>query len=198
MPPNLTAYTGLDALSHSVEAYVVDKYSPICDAFAEKGINLVAQSLIKAHENNGNKRAREDMMISSTLGALAFQKGLGVVHSLAHQLSPQTGIPHGAACGIMLPHAVRYNLESTIEKYAKVAKILGAKGRSRRELAEKAPETIELLLDHLGVSKNLGEWGVTEEDITIMAKNAMLDHCHPRNPVSCTVEAMTQLYKAAL
>jgi alcohol dehydrogenase class IV len=200
MPPKLTAHTGLDALSHSVEAYAVDRYSPICDAFALKGITLVSESLIKAHKDGDDKKARENMLFASTLGALAFQKGLGVVHSLAHQLSPQIGIPHGAACGIMLPHAIRYNLQekSTVEKYAEVAKMLGAKGRSIKELAAKAPETVERYLDQLVVAKKLTQWGVTEKDIEIMARNAMLDHCHQRNPKTCSEEAMAELFKKAL
>jgi 4-hydroxybutyrate dehydrogenase len=195
MPPKLTAYTGLDALSHSLEAFAVDVYAPICDAFAREGMRLVAKSLLKAYMEGGDREARSDMMMASTMGSLAFMKGLGVVHSLAHQLSSQRGIPHGAACGIMMPHAVRYNLSEskTWQRYSEVAGILGG-----GEDAEKVPVLLEKLLNSLGVESRLGKWGVTEEDIQVMSRNAMLDHCHPRNPRACTLESMAALYKAAL
>jgi 4-hydroxybutyrate dehydrogenase len=195
MPPKLTAYTGLDALSHSLEAFAVDVYAPICDAFAREGMRLVAKSLLKAYMEGGDREARSDMMMASTMGSLAFMKGLGVVHSLAHQLSSRRGIPHGAACGIMMPHAVRYNLSEskTWQRYSEVAGILGG-----GEDAEKVPVLLEKLLNSLGVESRLGKWGVTEEDIQVMSRNAMLDHCHPRNPRACTLESMAALYKAAL
>jgi len=200
MPPRLTAYTGLDALSHSIEAIAVDVYAPICDAFAKTGIELIHRSLLKAFSDGSDREARGDMMYASSLGAMAFQKGLGVVHSLAHQLSPQVGVPHGAACGIMLPYAIRYNLqaESAIPKYSEVAKRLGATSGSQRAMAYQAPQLVERLLDQLGVPKTLKDWNVTEEDIAVMAKNAMLDHCHPRNPRPCTEEAMIRFYRDAM
>jgi 4-hydroxybutyrate dehydrogenase len=194
MPPKLTAYTGLDALSHSLEAFAVDVYAPICDAFAREGMRLVAKSLLKAYMEGGDREARSDMMMASTMGSLAFMKGLGVVHSLAHQLSSQRGIPHGAACGIMMPHAVRYNLSEskTWQRYSEVAEILGG-----GEDAEEVPVLLEKLLTSLSVESRLGKWGVTEGDIQVMSRNAMLDHCHPRNPKACTVESMAALYRAA-
>ena len=131
MPPKLTAYTGLDALSHNLEAFAVDAYAPICDAFAREGMRLVAKSLLVAYRDGADRMARSDMMMASTMGSLAFMKGLGVVHSLAHQLSSQRGIPHGAACGIMMPHAIRFNLaeEKTWPKYAEVAELLGGEAK---------------------------------------------------------------------
>ncbi|MCX6654115.1 MAG: iron-containing alcohol dehydrogenase [Candidatus Bathyarchaeota archaeon] len=194
MPPKLTAYTGLDALSHNLEAFAVDIYAPICDAFAREGMRLVAKSLLKAYAEGGDREARSDMMMASTMGSLAFMKGLGVVHSLAHQLSSQRGIPHGAACGIMMPHAVRYNLseQKTWQRYKEVAGILGG------EDAEEVPALLEKLLAALGVEPKLGKWGVTEEDIQVMSRYAMLDHCHPRNPRACTEGSMADLYRAAL
>ena len=195
MPPKLTAYTGLDALSHSLEAFAVDVYAPICDAFAREGMRLVSKSLLKAYAEGSNREARSDMMMASTMGSLAFMKGLGVVHSLAHQLSSQRGIPHGAACGIMMPHAVRFNLseKKTWQRYREVAGILGGE-----ENAEEVPVLLEKLLSALGVEQRLNKWGVTEEDIRVMSRNAMLDHCHPKNPRACTEDSMAGLYRAAL
>jgi alcohol dehydrogenase class IV len=194
LPPKLTAYTGLDALSHNLEAFVVDSYAPICDAFAREGMRLVSKSLIKAYRDGADRDARSDMMMASTMGSLAFMKGLGVVHSLAHQLSSQRGIPHGAACGIMMPIAIRFNLvmEKTWPKYAEVAEILGGEANPGE-----APLLLDDLLSSLGIEKRLSKWGVTEEDIEIMSKNAMLDHCHPRNPRTCSEDTMVDLYRAA-
>jgi alcohol dehydrogenase len=182
-----------------LDPIAVDVYAPICDAFAKTGIELIHRSLFKAFSDGSDREARRDMMYASSLGAMAFQKGLGVVHSLAHQLSPQVGVPHGAACGIMLPYAIRYNLqaESTIQKYSEVAQRLGAIPGSQRAMAQQAPQLVERLLEQLGVPKTFKDWNVTEEDIEIMAKNAMLDHCHPRNPRPCTEEAMTRFYRDA-
>jgi alcohol dehydrogenase class IV len=206
MPPRLTAHTGLDALSHNLEALVVDMYAPLADAFAWQGIRLVAESLVKAFDEGGDRRAREDMMMASTLGSLAFSKGLGVVHSLAHQLSTQKGIPHGAACGITLPHAIRFNLagglakDRVAKKYAAVARIFKASsdGMTDMELSGETADVIHKLLLRLGVRSKLAEWGVFEEDVGVMTPNAMLDHCYPRNPRPCTEEDMIALFRAAL
>jgi len=197
MPKGLTAYTGLDALSHSVEAYAIDFYSPMCDACAEKGVHLVSESLVKAYNDGSQQKPRMDMSMASSFGAMAFMKGLGVVHSLAHQLSTQCDIPHGAACGIMMPHAVRYNLSelATHPKYRYIAmKLTG----NKEATAHDAPDAITDLLDSLKVPSGLGQWKVTDEDIEVMSENAMLDHCHPRNPVKCTRDTMRQLYEAAI
>jgi len=195
MPPKLTAYTGLDALSHSVEAIAVNIYAPVADAFAREGLRLVSESLVKAYESGSEEKPRMDMMNASSLGALAFQKGLGVVHSLAHQLSTQCNIPHGAACGILIPHVIRFNLRelSTHRVYKEVAEIF----KGRIASAEDAPAAIEELIEALDVPPKLGDWGVTEEDIDVMAPNAMLDHCHPRNPRRCSEEDMRALYRVA-
>ena len=206
MPPRLTAYTGLDALSHSVEAFVVDRYAPLADAFAREGMRLVAESLVRAYDVGDDRRAREDMMLASTMGAMAFHKGLGVVHSLAHQLSPQVGIPHGAACGIMLPHAIRFNVgegparDRTAIRYAEVASIFGVEdeGITTADLAREAAEVVDKLLIRFSVPTKLGDWGASEEDLDVMARNAMLDHCHGRNPRSCTEADMRALYETAL
>jgi 4-hydroxybutyrate dehydrogenase len=193
MPPRLTAYTGLDAFSHNLEAFAVDTYAPICDAFAREGMKLVAKSLLRAYRDGADREARSDMMMASTMGSLAFMKGLGVVHSLAHQLSSQREIPHGAACGIMMPVAIRFNLveEKTRPKYAEVAEILGGEANP-----DEVSILLEELLSHLGVERRLSKWGVTEEDIVIMSRKAMLDHCHPKNPRTCSEEKMASLYRA--
>ncbi len=205
MPPKLTAYTGLDALSHNVEAFAVDTYAPLADAFAREGIKLVAASLVRAYEDGSDRRAREDMMMAANLGALAFNKGLGAVHSLAHQLSTQAGIPHGAACGVLLPHVIRFNMAEepaksrAVARYAEISRMLDVdiSGMTLEKAAEKAAEAVNTLLESLSVPTRLRDWGVNEESIKVMASNAMLDHCHPKNPRVCTEADMSALYKAA-
>ena len=132
----------------------------------------------------------------SSLGALAFHKGLGVIHSLAHQLSTQCNIPHGAACGLLIPHAIRFNLKEpgTHRAYKEVAEIF----TGREAGAEDAPAAIEGLIQALNVPSRLGDWGVTGADVDVMAPNAMLDHCHPRNPRKCSEDDMRALYRAAM
>jgi alcohol dehydrogenase class IV len=199
MPPKLTAYTGLDALSHNLEAFLVDAYAPISDAFAREGMRLVADILETAYTDGANKRARMDMMMASTMGALAFLKGLGVVHSLAHQLSTECDIPHGAACGIMIPHSIRFNLEekNTWSKYKEIAEIFNPDSKGKVEATD-AAGLMDTLLETLGVEPKLSNWGVTNQDIQVMAKNAMLDHCHPYNPRICTEEALLEIFRTAL
>jgi alcohol dehydrogenase class IV len=199
MPPKLTAYTGLDALSHNLEAFLVDAYAPISDAFAREGMRLVAASLETAYSDGSNKKARMDMMMASTLGALAFLKGLGVVHSLAHQLSTECDIPHGAACGIMIPHSIRFNLEEkkTWSKYKEIAEMFDPDSKGDAKAAD-AADLMDSLLETLDVEPKLRNWGVRDQDIQAMSKNAMMDHCHPYNPRICTEESMLELYRAAL
>jgi len=199
MPPFLTAATGMDALSHHIEARVSNQYQPVCSALALEGIRLVGQSLRKAVEMGNDLDARLDMAVASMTGALAFQKGLGAVHSLAHQLSTEADVHHGVANSIMLPHVMRYNLLQSQEELALIAKALGAKidSRSTADAAEQACLAVSRLASEIGLPQRLGEVGVKESQIPAMAEKAMTDWCHPFNPRSCSKSDMVALYQAA-
>ena len=199
LPPRLTAATGMDALSHLIEARVSNQYQPVCSALALEGIRLVAQSLKKAVEKGSNLDARTDMAVASMMGALAFQKGLGAVHSLAHQLSTEADVHHGVANSILLPHVMRFNIPQSAEELAVIAQALGEKidSLSIGEAAEKACLAVARLASAIGLPARLRDAGVKDEQIPAMAEKAMGDWCHPFNPRPCSKDDMVALYRAA-
>ena len=199
LPPMLTAATGMDALSHHIEACVSNVYQPVCTALALEGIRLVSRSLKKAVEKGDDLDARTDMAVASMMGALAFQKGLGAVHSLAHQLSTEADVHHGVANAIMLPHVMRYNLPHAQEEMVQIARALGEKvdNSSPAEAAQQACAGVSRLLLSIGLPSRLRDVGVKENQIPPMAEKAMGDWCHPFNPRPCTKDDMATLYRAA-
>ena len=199
MPPYLTAATGMDALSHSVEAYTSTRYNPLAGAVAIAGIKLVAENLRTAVANGADIEARKNMAMASTMGALAFSKGLGAVHSLAHQLSTEADMPHGVANAIMLPHVMEFNLEAAAQKYADIAQAMGVdiQGMTVVEAAKASAESVRQLSRDIDLPDRLSDAGVILENIPVMAANAMADHCHVLNARECTEENMTAIYKEA-
>ena len=199
MPASLTAATGMDALCHCVEAYVARRFNPLADALAIAGTTLVAENLKRAVENGKDIEARKNMAMASSMGALAFRKGLGAVHSLAHALSTDADMPHGVANAIMMPYVMEFNAEVVANRYADVARSMGANvwGMSPREAARSAVESVRQLSRDTGLPQRLRDAGVKAEVIPVMAAKAMADHCHPFNPRDCTEEDMAALYRAA-
>ena len=199
MPPSLTAATGMDALCHSIEAYTSRRYNPLAGAIAIAGIKLVAENLRSAVEDGTNIEARKNMAMASTMGALAFSKGLGAVHSLAHQLSTDAELPHGMANAIMLPYVMEFNLEVAAQKYADIAQAMGVNtwDMSTVEAARASVESVRQLSRDTGIPDRLRDTGVAEKSIQVMASKAMADHCHALNARDCTEESMAALYKAA-
>ena len=199
MPPFLTAGTGMDALCHSIEAYASNRYNPLAGAIAMAGIKLVAQNLRDAVRNGAHIEARKNMAMASSMGALAFSKGLGAVHSLAHQLSTEAHIPHGVANAIMLPHVMEFNLEAATQEFADIAQAMGVDtgGISAIEAARASVEALRQLLRDVGLPERLRDAGMKAESIPVMAAKSMTDHCHLPNRRACTEEDMVALYKAA-
>jgi len=199
LPPMLTAATGMDALSHHIEACVSNVYQPVCTALALEGIRLVSRSLKKAVEKGDDLDARTDMAVASMMGALAFQKGLGAVHSLAHQLSTEADVHHGVANAIMLPHVMRYNLPNAQEELVQIARALGEKvdSLSPAEAAQQACAGVSRLSSSIGLPSRLRDVGVKENQIPVMAEKAMGDWCHPFNPRACSKDDMMALFGAA-
>jgi len=199
MTPPLTAATGMDALCHSIEAYVTRRYNPLAGAIAIAGIKLVAENLRRAVEDGTDIEARKNMAMASTMGALAFSKGLGAVHSLAHQLSTEAEMSHGVANAIMLPYVMEFNLEFAAQQYADIAQAMGVNtwGMSTMEAARSSVESVRQLSRDIGIPGRLRDAGVKEESIPVMAANAMADHCHVANPRECTEDSMAALYRAA-
>ncbi|MDR3088404.1 MAG: iron-containing alcohol dehydrogenase [Desulfobulbaceae bacterium] len=207
MPPALTAATGMDALTHAVEAYVSTIATPMTDSAAEKAIELVAKYLRKAVANGQDIEAREQMCFAQYLAGMAFNNAsLGHVHAMAHQLGGFYDLPHGECNAILLPHVSQFNLIAKLERFVKIAELMGENtaGLSPRDAAELALKAIRKLSTDIGIPGGLIELGkrygkeVKAADIDIMVGNAQKDACgltNPRTPKDAEVKA---IYTAAL
>src|SRR5882672_7783561 len=129
LPPFITAATGMDALTHNLEAYVAKGDHPLADAVAIEGLKKIGKSLKRAVQNGKDLEAREHMLLGSTFGAIAFQKGLGAAHSVAHALTPVAGTHHGLANSLVLPNVIDFNRSAAEERLAECAVQLGADAR---------------------------------------------------------------------
>ncbi len=207
MPPALTAATGMDALTHSVEAYVSTIATPMTDACAEKSIELVFQFLRRAVANGQDIDAREGMCYAQYLGGMAFNNAsLGHVHAMAHQLGGFYDLPHGECNAILLPYVEEFNLIARIDRFVKMAEIMGenVEGLSPRDAAEKCLSAIRKLSEDVGIPAGLIELGkrygknVSAKDIDTMTANAQKDACGFTNPRRPTDDDVRAIYKAAL
>ncbi len=200
MPAKLTAGTGMDAFTHNVEAYLSIGYHPMCDAIALQGTRLVVRHLPTAVRNGRDLTARTHMMMAAIMGAVAFQKGLGATHSLAHPLSSIAGLHHGTANAILLPHVLEFNRQTCEERLRDLAITmeLGINNKSTSEAASAAMERVRKLLREVEIPDRLGAFGVTREMIPALAKKAMQDGCRLLNPRPCTESDMVALYERAL
>jgi alcohol dehydrogenase class IV len=200
MPPKITAGTGFDALTHNVEAYLALGYHPMCDAIALQGARLAIQNLPRAVQDGKDLEARSNMMMAAMMGAVAFQKGLGAVHSLAHPLSSIANLHHGTTNGILLPHVLEFNrltCEERLKDLAVAMEVAGSQ-QSAEEAATALINRLRKLLHEVGIPATLGALGVTRHQIPLLARKAMEDACHQLNPRPCTEADMVALYEKAL
>lgn len=207
MPPALTAATGMDALTHAVEAYVSTAATPMTDACAEKAMEFINRYLRRAVANGQDKEAREGMCYAQYLAGMAFNNAsLGHVHAMAHQLGGFYDLPHGECNAILLPHVCEYNRIATRRRFARIARILGeiTDGLSADEASKKAIAAINILSQDVGIPEGLKALGkkygkeVKEEDIPTMTGNAQKDACGLTNPRTMTDAAVAAIYKAAM
>ena len=207
MPPALTAATGMDALTHSVEAFVSTIANPMTDACAIESIKLVFKYLRKAVANGQDLEAREGMCFAQYLGGMAFNNAsLGYVHSMAHQLGGFYNLPHGECNALLLPYVEKFNLIAKVEKFAAMAEIMGENitGLASRDAAELALKAIRQLSADVGIPANLVELGkrygkeVKAADIPTMTANAQKDICRFTNPRCATDKDVADIYTAAL
>ncbi len=200
LPPHITAATGMDAMTHNLEAYLSKGYHPLCDAIAIRGVEMVHRHLRTAVQDGKNLEARTQMMAASMMGAVAFQKGLGTVHSLAHPLSTVAGLHHGLTNGILLPYVMRFNMPVVRDRLVDLAGALGVDTRSLSpaQAASAAIGAIEKLNADIGIPQRLRDAGVREDMIPLMVPKAMEDGCHLLNPRPTTRQDMEALYRAAL
>lgn len=202
MPPTLTAHTGMDALTHAIEAYVSTLNSPFTDPLALKAIQMVFEELIDSYK--GDSKAREQMHYAQCLAGMAFSNALlGIVHSMAHKTGAafSTGhIPHGCANAIYLPYVIQFNSknEEAKSRYAYIAKFVGITGESEDELIHNLCAKIDDYNVQLGIPKTLKEFGINEDEfkakITKIAELAVGDACTGSNPRQITPELMEKLF----
>ncbi len=200
LPPHITAATGMDALTHSIEAYLSTAYHPICDAVALGGIRLAAQNLETAVRKGDDIEARSNMMLASSMGAIAFQKDLGVAHSLAHPLSTIAGVPHGLANAVVLAHVLTFNKPSAIDRLGDIAQAMGCliEDLSPEEKADAAVDAVTDLTSRIDIPRSLAAVGVTESQIPEMVQQALADPNHATNPSPCAESDLEHLYRSAL
>ncbi len=189
LPPQLTAATGMDALTHAIEAYVGIEASPISDAFAVGAIELIMKNLVAATEHGDDIEARGAMLIAATMAGISFSHSMcGCVHGMAHATGAHFRVPHGVANGILLPYGMEYNFEEIKEKLARLAPAMGVEtaGLTEDESAKKAIDAVKELIDSLNrlgaLPKRLRDAGVPEDGLEIIAEGAVNDGTSFYNP----------------
>jgi alcohol dehydrogenase len=202
LPPHVTAYTGIDAFTHAIEAYVSTQAHAISDMYALEAMDLIYQNLGKAYANGGNLEARSNMLMGSLLGGKALATaGVGLVHAMAYPLGGMFGIPHGLANAVLLPYVVDYNILGAPEKYAVVAELMecDGEGLGAREAARCVVDAIYQLNMDVGIPGNLEALGIPREKIPEMAKIALtVTRPVENNPRKPTLEDVMAIYNTAM
>jgi alcohol dehydrogenase len=201
MPPSLTAATGMDALTHAIEAYVSTLATPITDACAIKAIELIRDYLPAAVAHGQNMEARDRMAYAEYLAGMAFNNAsLGYVHAMAHQLGGFYNLPHGVCNAILLPAVCEFNLIACPKRFRDIAIALGqdVSSLSDLEAGEKGIRAIKRLSAAVGIPAGLAELGVKDEDLETMAGNAKKDACQLTNPRTATLAQVIAMYRAAM
>jgi hypothetical protein len=193
LPANVTAATGMDALTHNVESYLSPAYHPLCDGIALEGARIAAHALERAVKEPRNLKARSDMMIASMMGAIAFQKDLGAVHSCAHALGTVADLHHGLANGVMIDHVMKFNAAVAEAKMAELARVCGAGTGAQDFIA-----WLARLKASVGIPAGLAPLGVKDEQVPALVEVAINDTCHQTNPRPCTRADFEGMFRAAL
>ncbi len=193
LPDYITAATGMDALTHNMEAFLAKNYHPICDGIALEGIRLIHESLEKA-TNHPDLESRSKMLLGSMMGAIAFQKGLGVVHSLAHPLSSLLDTHHGLANAVNIPYGMQFNIAGNEDKFRRIAQTLDLKSHT----GEAVVTYLFDLNTRIHIPHKLSAIGVKSEHIETLADLAFADFAHPNNPKPVSREDFKNLYLQAL
>lgn len=193
LPPFVTAATGMDALTHNMEAYLAKMLHPLCEGIALQGIALINESLEKA-VNRPDLESRWKMLMGSMMGAVAFQKGLGIVHSLAHPLSTLLDTHHGLANAVTIPYGMSFNIAGFEGKFTQIARTVGLK-------KESGDAVVQYLFDlntKISIPHKLRDIGVKQEHIEPLSDLAIADFAHPNNPKPVTREDFKRIYLEAL
>lgn len=201
MPKKLVAHTGMDALTHAIEAYVALARSRFSDPLAIEAIEMIFDNLIDSY--NGEKEARDNMHIAQCLAGMAFSNALlGICHSLAHKIGAQFDMPHGLCNAVLLPYVIKYNSKVCEKDYAKIAKVLGLPGGTDKQLTESLIKAIQEMNKTLSIAPTLHENGVTDElfnqHIDFISEQAQLDPCTGANPRKTTPADLKKILQCAL
>ena len=201
LTPDLTANTGLDAITHSVEAYVSNASSPVTDILALESIRLMKDHLLAAYQNPASVEERYQTMLGSLLAGLAFSNAsLGAVHAMAHSLGGYLDLPHGKCNALLLEHVAEFNFDACPDRYAAIGTILQppqARGKTPGA-KEDLIHALRTLRESMGVTDRLSDLGVTKKDLPELAGKAIRDPCLATNPKKMTVEDIVQVYEKAL
>jgi alcohol dehydrogenase class IV len=193
LPPHVTAATGMDALTHNIESYLSPAYHPLCDGIALEGTRIAARAILTAVKEPGNLQARSDMMMSSMMGAIAFQKDLGAVHSCAHALGAVCDLHHGLANALMIDTVLAWNYEAAPAKFDELAHVCGVSGGGKAFVP-----WLQALKGQLGITGTLAAHGVKREQLPRLVEIATQDICHQTNPRPVTSADFQRLFEAAL
>jgi len=193
LPPAITAATGMDALTHNIESYLSPAYHPLCDGIALEGTRIAAGALLTAVKSPTDLQARSDMMMASMMGAIAFQKDLGAVHSCAHALGAVCDLHHGLANALMIDVVMAWNLEAAPAKFDELAHVCKVAGGGKAFVA-----WLRELKHSVGITGTLGTHGVKPEHLPRLIEIASADICHQTNPRPCTAADFERLFKAAM
>jgi lactaldehyde reductase len=200
LPPNLTAATGMDALTHAIEGYITKGAWEMSDMFELKAIEMIAKHLPVVVKNTSDVVARDGMAVAQYIAGMGFSNvGLGLVHGMAHPLGAYYDIPHGVANALLLPIVMEYNTESSIAKYVDIARAMGIKvdHLSLPEAAKAAVDAVKNLAIEVGIPEKLQVLNVKEEDLERLSQSAFEDVCTPGNPREVQLSDILELYKKA-
>lgn len=201
MPPSVTAATGMDALTHAIEAYVALKANPMTDSMALSAIRMIAENLRIACANGQDLAARGNMAMASLIAGVAFTNaGLGAVHAIAHPVGARFGVAHGSANGIVLPYVMEYCLMANYPKFREIAIAMGKNvhGLGLREAAGFSVEAVEELKWDVGIPVSLDEMGVPEDAMDEIARDAATFRLLPNSPRRLTIDDLKTIISRAL
>ncbi|HAA90479.1 MAG: 1,3-propanediol dehydrogenase DhaT [Thermoanaerobacterales bacterium 50_218] len=201
MPPRLTAITGMDALTHAIEAYTSRWSHPLTSSLALEAAILISRNLYSAYQKGSNREAREKMSLASLMAGIALNNArLGAVHGLAHPIGLRYHLPHGLVCGILLPYVMEYNLTIVEEKYARIALELGLvqPGSSSGEAARRLIHFVKSLKKRLGIPEKLSEVGLRAGDLSSIAEAALPSGSLAANPRAARKDDLLEILKANL
>ena len=203
LPPHITAATGMDAFTHCMEAYLVDSFHPMADSIAIEGMKMVVENLPKVMENPNNLDARGQMLLSATMGATAFQKGLGMIHSMAHPLSAKFNIHHGLANALLIKFCLEFTIDKAIktenktlqEKLNDIGNIISCSTLSDIGYI---PDIVGTFVHSIGITLGLSEQGIHTEHIAELGQLAFEDSCHATHPFAVNQDDFHAVYTRAL